>query len=138
VLAGATPLCDAEHPGQIIMSGLPSNHTLTAERRATDRRPLRVAIRVQRAGCAAVELRSFDIGPDGIGFIAPGHAATGTRFAVRLALPQKGGVATPVLAEVEVVYAVFSRSDDGIRIGTRFSQIDAAAQQAVNAYLASR
>jgi c-di-GMP-binding flagellar brake protein YcgR len=112
--------------------------TSTAERRETDRRPFRTAIMVQAPGCAAVQLRTFDLSPGGVGIVSPGHAKTGLRVAVSFNLPVKGGGQRPVKAEAEVMYTVFSSSDDGIRIGARFVSLDAAAQQAISDFLANR
>ena len=90
------------------------------EKRSHERRPFGLPVEVLLPGRAALTMRSVDISIGGIGLVAAVNAPFGMELQLRLALPlgAKGTQSFEVRARVQ--HSVYSRRDDGFRIGMVF------------------
>jgi c-di-GMP-binding flagellar brake protein YcgR len=124
-----TPLAtkhSMEHPGS---SG--------AERRRSERKPLRTTSYMSLLGARPVAVRSVDISAGGMSVIAAANPAAKTPCVIRVGLPGKSLGITLVEVQAIVLHSVFSGREDGFKVGLTFVNPSAEARQAIAAYLAS-
>lgn len=93
-----------------------------AEQRAHERRPMRVNVEVRVGGRPPLALRSTDICVGGIGLVAAVNPPLGLQVDLRIPIPTKGGGVQAFEVRARVIHAVFSRREDGFRVGLAFLQ----------------
>ena len=107
-----------------------------SDRRAHDRRPLRIAARVLLPNDQAFEVRTLDIGAGGMGIVASANPKAGTVFAIQFVLPGKaGGGASPLQVKVKVANSVLGIDQSGFKIGLQFLGMDPASERIIRQYL---
>jgi c-di-GMP-binding flagellar brake protein YcgR len=107
-----------------------------SDRRAHDRRPLRIAARVLLPNDQAFEVRTLDIGAGGMGILAGANPKAGTIFAIQFALPSKtGGSASPLQIQVKVANSVLGIDQGGFKIGLQFLGLDPASERIIRQYV---
>lgn len=101
------------------MGTRPPPHALN--RRAFHRKALRQPATV-RLGDSSSDVRTWDLGLDGMSLLTPRPISPGTRCTVDFELPLQGGP-RPVSVAVKVIYSSYSGAD-GFKIGTHFTGLD--------------
>lgn len=104
-----------------------------SDRRATDRRPLRILARVLLPNDQSFEVRTMDIGAGGMGIVASANPKPGTTFAIQFNLPSKTGPATPMQVKVKVANSVLG--DQGFKIGLQFQGLDPASERVIRQFI---
>lgn len=106
----------------------------TAERRAHDRRPLRVSAHVLLPGSQPFEVRTLDIGLGGMGIVASANPKPGTSFAIQFTLPAKAGHnPAPLQVKVKVANSVLDHG--GFKIGLQFLALEPAIERILRQFL---
>ena len=116
----------------------PAHHTMSlpdpSERRAHDRRPLRIVAHVLLPGAQAFEVRTLDIGAGGMGIVASANPKPGTSFAIQFTLPPKGGAqAAPLQLKVKVANSILDQG--GFKIGLQFMDLQPAIERVLRQFL---
>lgn len=108
--------------------------TETPDRRAHDRRPLRVPARVLLPNDQTFDVRTLDIGAGGMGILAGANPRPGTTFGIQFTLPAKGN-AGPAQMQLKVKVAHSVLDAGGFKIGLQFVTLDAAVERVIRQYL---
>jgi hypothetical protein len=103
--------------------------TLPANRRLYARKVLRRAATVALPGGAERDVKTWDLGADGMSILSPKPIPPGTRCRLSFELPQ-GDKSTPVSVPGKVVYCSFSGAD-GFKVGISFVDMDADSVAAI-------
>ncbi|HUG23526.1 PilZ domain-containing protein [Piscinibacter sp.] len=106
-----------------------------ANRRLYARKVLRRAAIVVLPGGVKREVKTWDLGQDGMAILSPKPISPGTRCEMTLELPQ-GDRSTELSVPVKVVYCSFSGSD-GFKVGMSFGDLDADAAAAIQQFSAA-
>ena len=105
---------------------------IPANRRLYARKVLRAAATVVLPGGAKREVKTWDLGLDGMAILSPKPISPGTRCELTFEVPQ-GDRSTEVNVPVKVVYCSFSGSD-GFKVGVTFGDMDANAAAAIQQF----
>ena len=76
-------------------------------------------------------VRTIDISLTGLAVVAGMNPLAGTVLEIELALPVRPKSLVPIKSSARVVYAVFSASEGGFKIGLVFTQLSAQQAQAI-------
>lgn len=119
-------------------AALPDSTTMSfpdlSERRAHDRRPLRIVAHVLLPNDQAFEVRTLDIGAGGMGILASANPKPGTSFAIQFTLPAKAGhQAAPLQLKVKVANSILDHG--GFKIGLQFLALDAGTERVLRHFL---
>lgn len=107
-----------------------------SDRRAHDRRPLRIPARVLLPGDLSFDVRTLDIGVGGMGIVASANPKPGTTFAIQFALPSKtGGSAAPLQVKVKVANSVLGVDQGGFKIGLQFLTMDPGSERIIRQFV---
>jgi len=106
-----------------------------SDRRAHDRRPLRIAARVLLPNDQSFEVRTLDIGAGGMGIVAGANPKPGTTFAIQFNLPAKTGPATPLQVRVKVANSVLGGDQGGFKIGLQFLALDPVSERVIRQFV---
>jgi hypothetical protein len=105
------------------------------DRRQSLRKVLHVPASLHLPGLAPVELRTLDVGGEGLCAAAAVAVPSNSKCTIVLQLPQPQGAAQRLELPARVVYSVFSTTH-GVKIGLHFLSPSAHAQAALNRYVA--
>jgi len=107
-----------------------------SDRRAHDRRPLRIVAHVLLPNDRAFEVRTLDIGAGGMGILASANPKPGTSFAIQFTLPSKSGASgAPLQIKVKVANSVLGMDEGGFKIGLQFLGLDPATERVLRQFL---
>jgi len=108
--------------------------TETPDRRASDRRPLRVSARVLLPNDQSFDVRTLDIGAGGMGIVAGANPRPGTSFAIQFTLPAKANQGPmPLQVKVKVANSVLDHA--GFKIGLQFLALEPAMERVIRQFL---
>ena len=107
----------------------------TSNRRSAVRMPLRVPASVELPGGALRDASTLDIGPSGLSLVCARPISPGTRCTVRLELPLPDGTQHMALA-ARSVHSSYT-GPAAFKIGLALGPLDAAQEQAFQAFMAS-
>lgn len=105
------------------------------DRRQSHRKVLHVPALLHLPGLAPIEIRTLDVGSDGLCAAATVAVASNSGCTIVLRLPQPQGATQSLELPARVVYSVFSTTH-GVKIGLHFLSPSAHAQAALNRYVA--
>lgn len=105
-----------------------------SDRRAHDRRPLRIAARVLLPNDQTFEVRTLDIGAGGMGILAGANPRPGTSFAIQFTLPAKAG-SPPAPLQVKVRVANSVLHPAGFKIGLQFLGLEPGTERVLRQFL---
>ena len=105
------------------------------DRRRYERKALRCAAHLLVPGRQPLAVRALDICPDGMGVVAPVNIPTSARCVVRFAIPLMPRAGTCVEVQVSVIHSVYSASEDGFRIGLRFTSLAPEIALAISQFM---
>ena len=101
-------------------------------RRLYARKVLRRAATVVLPGGVEREVKTWDVGLDGMAVLSPKPISPGTRCELTFEVPQ-GDRSTEVNVPVKVVYCSFSGTD-GFKVGLSFGDMDAHSTAAIQQF----
>jgi c-di-GMP-binding flagellar brake protein YcgR len=105
-----------------------------SDRRAHDRRPLRIVAHVLLPNDQSFEVRTLDIGAGGMGIVASANPKPGTAFAIQFTLPSKqGGSPAPLQLKVKVANSILDQG--GFKIGLQFLGLEPGPERVIRQYL---
>lgn len=78
----------------------------------------------------------LDISAGGAGILAPANPQRGTQFTLRVGLPKRPMGSTLIEVPVEVTHSIFSSSENGFKIGLRFTRLEPSAASAILQFFA--
>jgi hypothetical protein len=113
-----------------------SGNPFDAERRSSDRRPLRVRAEVLLPGDQRFEVRTTDISINGVGIVASANPQKGAVFDVQFSIPLKPTGSLALSARAQVIHSILSRDEGGFKIGLQFLSSDAQREAAIKSLLA--
>jgi len=103
----------------------------TPNRRVHARKVLRSTATVTLPGAPPREMRTWDLGLDGMSLVAPRPISPGTRCTVALTLP---GDAVERSLTAKSVYSSLM-GPEGFKVGMVFTALDPAAEAAIRAFV---
>ena len=106
-----------------------------AERRAVDRKPLRTNATVIVGQAQAFEVRTIDVSPGGMGFVAQANPRPGMVLAIRFLIPIRPVGQAPFEAKARVVHSVYSSAEAGFKVGLSFIEVGPEANAALMRFL---
>lgn len=98
------------------------------------RRVLRRPATVVLTGGLAREVRTWDVGLDGMSIVAPKPIPPGTRCTVAMELPD-GDAARPLQLPVKAVYCSLLGAE-GVKVGLVFGTLDEDTERAIRGFVA--
>ena len=104
------------------------------DRRQSHRKVLHVPAVLHLPGLAPIEIRTLDVGTDGLCAAAAVAVTSNSKCTIVLRLPQPQGPPQSMELPARVVYSVFSTTHD-VKIGLHFLSPPAHAQAALNRYV---
>lgn len=109
-----------------------------ADRRQTERRPLRTSATLLLPGGQTFTVQTLDISLGGIGILAPANPRPGTRLSIRVSLPARPAGLYVFDAGVEVAHSILGRDEGAFKVGLRFVSLDSRGQSAIRHFIATR
>ena len=103
----------------------------TPNRRANARKVLRTIATVALPGAPAREVRTWDLGLDGMSLVSPKPIPPGTRCTVTLTLPGDTTLSVPA----KTIYCSLL-GPEGVKVGVIFTGIDEQAERAIRDFVA--
>jgi PilZ domain len=78
---------------------------------------MRSTAQVLVPGAQPVAVRTTDLSPNGLGIVAPVNPPQGLEILLKVAIPKRPAGHHVIEVRARVMHSVFSRRDDGFRIG---------------------
>jgi c-di-GMP-binding flagellar brake protein YcgR len=113
----------------------PAAALVESERRAYERRPLRISAVLKLPSQKPLTVRTFDISPSGMSVIAPINPRPGIVGELVMQFPVKPGASVPFESAVQIIHSVFSSSESDFRIGLRFISLPAELSAFIQQFL---
>ena len=105
------------------------------ERRQHERRVLRGLSQLQFGKNPAMETRTMDISISGLGIIAPVNPPARTQCTIRFVVPIDVDRNVTITAAAVVTHSVYSRADDGFKVGLMFVNMPAESTAVLGRFI---
>lgn len=108
------------------------------ERRAHERKPLRVQAHLLPPGQAPFAVRLIDLSEGGLRIACSVNPPLMSVSTVRMPVPSADRITSTTLeVRVQVMNSIYARSEDGFRVGLQFLDVSLANQQVIANFLES-
>ena len=106
------------------------------DRREHERKPLRIEAHLLPPQQPPFRVRLIDISHGGLRMACSVNPPLMSVSVVRMALPRPDRGAAPLIeVGVQVINSIYSRTEDGFRVGLKFLEMPAAAKGIISAFL---